>query len=868
MKVLLLVCSFTAAVVTALGEQCPDQTRPHATRCDQYFRCVLLPSKTHVWIPTKCDKGLIYEPQLKTCVLPGDEWECNLSAEVGNESGENVYGINNLPAAIYTGPTVNPVRLTTPLGSIESDVSVTENGGEGFVDGGVGGSNTEEVTDSVAATTIGQQQITNLPTVSGDNEGYYIVLDGDGNNRTTIYHTPAPYEVEETEEFSGDGMIEDARPTIGLNFEGDTEEKHSSSMMTSDENMELSKNDLNLFLADYTLQTSSEAPSHNKKKKHPLPPNGKIHPEHLTAILNQQKKLNRYASQIKRKGDPTGGVGNRSPFSDQPVFTSRPEGSVLFNVPQRIPEESNTKAPFMSEDVIRSIIEISKQMMSNQKPSMEEMYVKPIFIPISVSSAAQDFTRLPEQPSKIMYHHLFPSLSNNSSQFSPKPIGITITNPYTLGHQATIYDNLRNQIMNGSQYYNYQTAMVDSYGSRFPPQQVPNAPPMYPYPPPMAYPVYSQQNYQYPSNQQNFQYPNNQQTYQYPNPYYSLPQVMNRLRNTASYDNDNSQSNENTISDEEDDASAELPEKEEPSTPNEQSSEENDEVLEDTGSKKLISVGGYTLNYNDYKDSILPLLDANPDEVRISVLTCTLGSRQPNKTECTKYYVCNPHNGAFQSFTCPSFTAFNAETRVCDSATYKSCKTVKPTTTTPVPITLSRLTQNAHKTKPNNQDKLNKYVDMITKEAYKILSRNKIPTEYPEEPQNDGMIRITAPTMSSSMLPSLPSITMPTVPSSTKRLQAKPKRKHSKKRTSTKTNRKSVRKSTTTPTTTTTTEAPPKAPKCKKNGKMSDPAEKHNYYVCYKANPKKFIKTKMACPNNLVYCGSTGYCTYAKNCKN
>ncbi|XP_065075759.1 mucin-2 isoform X2 [Ochlerotatus camptorhynchus] len=606
MKVLLLVCSFTAAVVTALGEQCPDQTRPHATRCDQYFRCVLLPSKTHVWIPTKCDKGLIYEPQLKTCVLPGDEWECNLSAEVGNESGENVYGINNLPAAIYTGPTVNPVRLTTPLGSIESDVSVTENGGEGFVDGGVGGSNTEEVTDSVAATTIGQQQITNLPTVSGDNEG----------------------------------------------------------------------------------------------------------------------------------------------------------------------------------------------------------------------------------------------------------------------HQATIYDNLRNQIMNGSQYYNYQTAMVDSYGSRFPPQQVPNAPPMYPYPPPMAYPVYSQQNYQYPSNQQNFQYPNNQQTYQYPNPYYSLPQVMNRLRNTASYDNDNSQSNENTISDEEDDASAELPEKEEPSTPNEQSSEENDEVLEDTGSKKLISVGGYTLNYNDYKDSILPLLDANPDEVRISVLTCTLGSRQPNKTECTKYYVCNPHNGAFQSFTCPSFTAFNAETRVCDSATYKSCKTVKPTTTTPVPITLSRLTQNAHKTKPNNQDKLNKYVDMITKEAYKILSRNKIPTEYPEEPQNDGMIRITAPTMSSSMLPSLPSITMPTVPSSTKRLQAKPKRKHSKKRTSTKTNRKSVRKSTTTPTTTTTTEAPPKAPKCKKNGKMSDPAEKHNYYVCYKANPKKFIKTKMACPNNLVYCGSTGYCTYAKNCKN
>lgn len=61
----------TTAQATS-GESCPEQTRPHATRCDQYFRCVLLPSRTHVWVPTQCAKGLIYEPQLKTCVLPGE----------------------------------------------------------------------------------------------------------------------------------------------------------------------------------------------------------------------------------------------------------------------------------------------------------------------------------------------------------------------------------------------------------------------------------------------------------------------------------------------------------------------------------------------------------------------------------------------------------------------------------------------------------------------------------------------------------------------------------------------------------------------------------------------------------------------------
>nr|XP_019561345.2 uncharacterized protein LOC109429816 isoform X1 [Aedes albopictus] len=876
--VFLLFCC--CSVTTVLSEPCPDQTRPHASRCDQYFRCVLLPSKTHVWVPTQCKKGLIYEPQLKTCVLPGDNWECDLSAEEGDESGENVYGINNLPAAMYTGPTGRPVPSTTPLRSIERDVAPTE--GVGYGSSGVleGGITTEaEPTNESETVTPVELQLSNLPTVSGDNEGYYIVLDGDGNNRTTIYHTPAPNEEEETEEFSGDGVIEDVPSASGASYDGEMEDKQSSAMLSSEENMELSKDHLNLFLADYTLQASSESPSKNKKKKkkHPLPPDGKIHPEHLSTILHQQKKLNKYASQIKRKGDPTGGIGNMSPFSDRPVFTSRPEGSVLFNVPQRLPEESNSKPPLMSEDVIRSIIEISKQMMTQQKPSIEEMYVKPIFIPISVSSPSQDFTRLPENPSKIVYHQLFPSLSNQSSQFSTKPIGITITNPYTLG-QATIYDNLREQIMNESMYTNYQTSFMDAYGSRFPMQPPMRNAPIYPYPPPppMAYPVFSQPQYQYP----------------HPYPYYDQSLIMNRLRNNGASENEDSQSNENVLSEEEDTASAEVPEKDVQAAVNIESNEdESEEVSEPSGTKKLIAVGGSIMNYNDYKDSILPLLDANPDDVRISVLTCTLGSRQPNKTDCTKYYVCNPQNGAFQSFTCPSFTAFNADTRLCDSATYKSCQNVKQTTTTSKPTTLSRIAQTTtHQTKLSseaNQLKENlltahKYIDMIKKQAYKILSRNKVTTENPiEPPENDGMIRITAPTMSSM----LPSITAPTFTSSTttKRLKSKPKRKHhTKKRTSVKSGlhksvlSKASRKSTssttsttsTTTTTTSTTEPPvPKAPKCKKNGKMPDPAVKNNYYVCYKASPKKFIKTRMACPHNLVYCESTGLCTYERKCK-
>ncbi|XP_062548887.1 uncharacterized protein LOC134213651 isoform X2 [Armigeres subalbatus] len=611
---LLLICCLSA--MSVLGEPCPDQTRPHASRCDQYFRCVLLPSKTHVWVPTQCKKGLIYEPQLKTCVLPGDNWECDLSAEDGDESGENVYGINNLPAAIYTGPTRRPITKTTPLVSADREVVALDNGyGVGVSGGGI--TTEQDFATESETDTPGGLQVPNLPSINGDNEG-----------------------------------------------------------------------------------------------------------------------------------------------------------------------------------------------------------------------------------------------------------------------QATIYDNLREQIMNDSMYSNYKTAFVDVYGNHFPLQSpIPNAP-IYSYPqqqqpspppspPQMAYPVYNPPQYQYQN--------------PYLNPYYEQSQALNRLRNTLENE---LQSNENVLSEEVDDASPEVQELDEPEAVNlNLSNEQEDEETSDlTGTKKLIAVGGSIMNYKDYKDSILPLLNVDPTEVRISVLTCTLGSRQPNKTDCTKYYVCNPQNGAFQSFTCPSFTAFNADTRLCDSDTYRSCQNNQQATTTQLPTTISRVaptTLNSKISSETNQLKqdlltAHKYLDMIKKQAYQILSRTKVTTEKPTEeyPEDDGMIRIIPPTMSTGVLPS---ITAPTFISTTmKRLRAKPKRKHTKKRTSVKSGlhksafTKTSHKSAVTERVATTTTAkppPPKAPKCKQNGKMADPAVKHNYYVCYKATPRKFIKTRMACPSNLVYCEATQLCTFDKKCK-
>lgn len=58
-------------ILQYLGRECPEHSKSHLTRCDMYFKCIVLPSNNHVWVPTKCDEGLIYESSLKMCVLAG-----------------------------------------------------------------------------------------------------------------------------------------------------------------------------------------------------------------------------------------------------------------------------------------------------------------------------------------------------------------------------------------------------------------------------------------------------------------------------------------------------------------------------------------------------------------------------------------------------------------------------------------------------------------------------------------------------------------------------------------------------------------------------------------------------------------------------
>lgn len=64
----------------------------------------------------------------------------------------------------------------------------------------------------------------------------------------------------------------------------------------------------------------------------------------------------------------------------------------------------------------------------------------------------------------------------------------------------------------------------------------------------------------------------------------------------------------------------------------------------------------------------------------VSVLACTRNVRLPNRTDCARYYMCNPRTASVTDYSCPLHTAFNMNSRICDVESAKACNTGKPST--------------------------------------------------------------------------------------------------------------------------------------------------------------------------------------------
>ncbi|XP_063979211.1 uncharacterized protein LOC135163580 [Diachasmimorpha longicaudata] len=74
MEGILAILLFSLTLASA--SKCPEARKPHVTGCSIYYECINLPEGGYVWAPAKCPEGLMFQPYLRLCVLPGDSWAC------------------------------------------------------------------------------------------------------------------------------------------------------------------------------------------------------------------------------------------------------------------------------------------------------------------------------------------------------------------------------------------------------------------------------------------------------------------------------------------------------------------------------------------------------------------------------------------------------------------------------------------------------------------------------------------------------------------------------------------------------------------------------------------------------------------------
>ncbi|KOC66079.1 hypothetical protein WH47_00972 [Habropoda laboriosa] len=78
----LIIFVLYSILIMAESSKCPESRKPHSISCTIFYSCVNLPGGGYVWVPSKCTEGLIFQPYLRMCVLPGDSWACDtLSTE-------------------------------------------------------------------------------------------------------------------------------------------------------------------------------------------------------------------------------------------------------------------------------------------------------------------------------------------------------------------------------------------------------------------------------------------------------------------------------------------------------------------------------------------------------------------------------------------------------------------------------------------------------------------------------------------------------------------------------------------------------------------------------------------------------------------
>lgn len=605
-----------------------------------------------------CPEGLIYDKNLLSCAIPGDDWECLLGDDEDDDQMEdenNVYGIENLDVLQDQEEAGDEDEF---LEVIDEDLNLPESRSD---DGSGGGGFERFVTPStstVSMITTQLQRLTQLMQHAQDEKN---------------------------------GVIDD----------------------------EMTADDLNSFLATQKVQSASpeyQQTDFHSDEKTPVPSNGRIHPDIVSDILLKQNHMNSQANRLTTiamdattqriplirpisyvKKDPvteiqlTSGQSLDGTGSHQ-IVVNRPEGSVMFNVP---PNDRN--APYLSEDILKTILEISKQMVTqnHQKQTPQVSYAPQPFyygvpVPIlspqnNVQSFYQDYNK------KNLTQEAKPEINTKTR---PNNVQIISTKSHAnLGEKSEnalsgYFDNFGNFHQQPKpQRYDYETPLKP-YQNPLKTYQNPN----YFY---QSNPYGGYQNSQY-SPYSNYQFPaqnqypiNKQQQYNFDGAYYENRPFV--IESSAPY-------------------------------------------VEHSREPKPFGKESYATSYDNHDDDDNSMDENLYDDGEVEQksekdqLICSfVVQRQANKTDCSRYYVCNAKNKEVLSYTCPLFTAFNDQTKYCDAQSLASCQKIKEKQ--------SSLSQNqriyneAHKAlqavKKESQ-KVERIASLVKKESQKLnLRRNQ-----------------------------------------------------------------------------------------------------------------------------------------------
>lgn len=239
--------------------------------------------------------------------------------------------------------------------------------------------------------------------------------------------------------------------------------------------------------------------------------------------------------------------------------------------------------------------------------------------------------------------------------------------------------------------------------------------------------------------------------------------------------------------------------------------------------KQFVNLAGNFISLEAYQSSIEPYLSSSSKlSSNIEVLTCATGVRQANSTDCTKYFVCNAKTGKVLSYSCPSYTAFNPETKICNAKTYAECfpNSIKTEITIEHNKRLQQQSQlslvQAQRIK-NEALKAQQLAHLIKLETQKILDANK-------RRVGAGAKATASPT----------------------RLKKVPQR----------------------GTANQVREGGKRRIPCREEGKLADNLSKYNYFLCFKDKEGRMRARKLLCPAKLIFCASSKVCTSTTRCAN